>query len=502
MACAMFESESWHNRLSVECLGRRLRSVPLFLLLIPYALGILLADSVVIPDWTLFVLYIVAVAIVEFLSHRRVLYVLAVGSVMLGFGYMITTLMRPSCNIPDGEYIDAIVRVDDIPVERQGYRQSFGTIEAWRGAEGGEVCNYDVVLWIRHDSINEGDRVQLRTKFHRRMSRYEDYDRLLRNRGYVGGVSLSDRSVVAVEEDVRHTLQTRAIRKLERYMSDSLSHSTAEAMVVGSRRLEPRHLRDAYSRTGLSHLMALSGLHLCIVFMVVTLLLSPVIFVRHGHRLHNVLVVVVLWVYVVMAGASASLVRAALMFSFLQLAQASSRRYNSLNSLSAALFAMLIYRPNYLYDISFQLSVMAVMGIVVWGVPLIRRVAHGGFVTRSLLTTLIIGATATLWTMPIVSHTFGNIPYLGVIITPVAMLTAYVVVGCGIFALILPHPLSMPFGWVMEHAAWVQNSFVERVASERWVTINYSLSEGGVATIYAIFLLITLVVWSICEKKW
>jgi competence protein ComEC len=236
--------------------------------------------------------------------------------------------------------------------------------------------------------------------------------------------------------------------------------------------------------------------------MVVTLLLSPVIFVRHGHRLHNVLVVVVLWVYVVMAGASASLVRAALMFSFLQLAQASSRRYNSLNSLSAALFAMLIYRPNYLYDISFQLSVMAVMGIVVWGVPLIRRVAHGGFVMRSLLTTLIIGATATLWTMPIVSHTFGNIPYLGVIITPVAMLTAYVVVGCGIFALILPHPLSMPFGWVMEHAAWVQNSFVERVASERWVTINYSLSEGGVATIYAIFLLITLVIWSICEKKW
>jgi len=202
-----------------------------------------------------------------------------------------------------------------------------------------------------------------------------------------------------------------------------------------------------------------------------------------------------------MCGASASLVLAALMFSFVQIALVSSRRYNSLNALAVALFTMLIFRPGYLYDISFQLSAMAVMGILVWGVPLIRRVAQQSSILRPLLTTLIIGATATLWTMPIVSSSFGTIPYIGVVVTPIAMITSYVIICSGIFTLILPHPLSLPFGWCMERAAYLQNSFVEWIAQWSWIAIDYRLSMAGVATIYAIFLLITIVVWSMSEKK-
>lgn len=497
----MFESESWHNPLSLECLGRRLRSVPLFLLLVPYALGILLADSVVLAEWVLFVGYVVSVVAIEFLDKYRPVVVMAVAFVVLGFGYMMTNLMRPTCDIPDGGYVEAVVTIDQIPVERNGYRLSYGKVEAWVSDSVLVASDYDVVLWIRHDSVREGDRVQVHTKFNSRMSRFEPYDRLLRNRGYVGGMSINNRGVVAIEHHDQMSLQNRAIRKLERYMRDSMSHSTAEAMVVGSRRLEPKTLREAYSRTGLSHLMALSGLHLGIVVIVIQMLLSPMVLIHHGNRIRNIMVIIVLWLYVATSGASPSLVRAALMFSFLQLAMASSKRYNSLNSLSAALFVMLIYRPNYLYDISFQLSALAVIGIIVWGVPLMRRVAHYNTLVKMLLTTLIIGMVATLWTMPIVSHTFGNIPYLGVVVTPVAMLTAYAVVCCGIFALILPHPISLPFGWLMEQAARVQNGFVEWVAQWEWVTLNYQLSGVGAAIIYALFVLITSVLWSKCEKK-
>ncbi|MBR4951548.1 MAG: ComEC/Rec2 family competence protein [Alistipes sp.] len=474
--------------------------MPLFLLLIPYVLGILLADMVVVPDWALVVAFLLAVFIVE-RGKNRVLSMVAVAVAVLGFGYMTTTLLRPTCNIVDGGYVTARVRVKDIPTERDGYRLSHGVIEAWQSDSLSESSNYAVVLWIRNDSIREGDIVELRTKFHSRMSRHEAYDRLLRNRGFVGGVGINTDNVISVERSGRQTLQSRAIRKLERSMRDSMSHATVEAMVVGSRRLESGALRESYSRTGLSHLMALSGLHLGIVVMVLTLLLTPIILIRHGHRWHNVAVIVVLWIYVAMSGGSASLVRSALMFSVMHLAMLSSMRYNSLNALATALFAMLIYRPSYIYDVSFQLSAMAVIGIVVWGVPLMRLVAHRGFILRSLLTTLIIGITATMWTMPIVSHTFANIPYMGVVVTPVAMLTAYAIVCCGIFVLLLPGVLAMPFGWVMEHAAWVQNSFVEWVAQWEWVVVSYQLSGVGVAIIYALFAIITLGVWSLCEKN-
>ena len=497
----MLESENLHNLFLIKSLGRRLRSVPLFLLLVPYVFGILVADTVVVPDWVLVVAFVVAVLVVELWGGSRLLSAMAVSLAVLGFGYMTTTLLRPECNIADGEYITARLRVRDIPSERDGYRLSHGVIEAWRGDSVAETPNYAVVLWIRNDSIREGDVVELRTRFRSRMSRHEAYDKLLRNRGFVGGVGINNGDVISVERSGRLTLQSRAIRKLERSMIDSVSHSTVEAMVVGSRRLESSALSEAYSRTGLSHPMALSGLHLGIVVMVLTVLLTPIILLRHGHRWHNVAVVVVLWIYVIMSGASASLVRSALMFSVMHLAMMSSMRYNSLNALATALFAMLIYRPTYIYDISFQLSAVAVIGIVVWGVPLMRMVAQRGFILRSLITTLIIGITATMWTMPIVSHTFANIPYMGVVVTPVAMLTAYAIVCCGIFVLLLPHPLSIPFGWVMEHAAWVQNRFVDWVAQCDWVAVNYQLSGVGVAIIYALFAIITLLVWSLCEKN-
>lgn len=496
----MLELGSWHKGLSLESLGRRLRSMPLFLLLIPYILGILTADHILLSDWVLIFGY-VAVAVVVICFRYRPLQIFALAVAMLCFGYTSTTLLRPTCDIADGEYIDARVRVEDIPTERDGYRLSHGIIEAWGSDSVAKGSNHAVVLWIRNDTIREGDIVELHAKFRRRLSRHEAYDRLLRNRGFVGGLGIDDRTIVGVEHGDRQTLQSRAIRKLERYMHDSVTHSTVEAMVVGSRRLETQALREAYSRTGLSHLMALSGLHLGIVVMVLTLLLMPIILFRHGHRLHSLVVVAVLWVYVVMSGASASIVRAALMFSVMYLAHASSMRYNSLNSLAVALFAMLVYRPSYIYDVSFQLSAVAVVGIIVWGVPMMRRVAQQRPIVRMLLTTLIIGVTATLWTMPIVSHTFESVPYMGVMITPIAMITAYVIVCCGIFALLLPHPLAMPFAWCMAKAAWLQNSFVEWCAEWEWIGLSYQLPTWGVAIIYTLFAIITLCGWSLCEKK-
>ena len=229
----MLESESWHRGFSLEKLGRRLQSVPLFLLLLPYVLGILLADAVIVPDWVLVVVFVAAVFIVELWGRIRLLSMMAVSVAVLGFGYMTTTLLRPTCDIADGEYVNARVRVDDIPTERDGYRLSHGVIESLQRDSVSEITNYAVLLWIRNDSIREGDVVELHTRFRSRLSRHEAYDRLLRNRGFVGGVGVDDKSIISIEHSIKQRLQNRAIRKLERYMSDSVTHSTVEAMEIG-----------------------------------------------------------------------------------------------------------------------------------------------------------------------------------------------------------------------------------------------------------------------------
>ena len=107
----------------------------------------------------------------------------------------------------------------------------------------------------------------------------------------------------------------------------------------------PRHDggRPAYSRSGLSHLLAVSGLHTGIVFALVNLLLWWLPLLRRGHLLRNLLAAACIWIYVAAAGFPPSAVRTAVMFTMLQSALASASEYNGLNALAAAAFGMLLW---------------------------------------------------------------------------------------------------------------------------------------------------------------
>ena len=189
------------------------------------------------------------------------------------------------------------------------------------------------------------------------------------------------------------------------------------------------------------------------------------------------------------------------MFTVVQLAYFSSARYASLNALMATIFLMLVYRPDYLYDLSFQLSVAAVVGIVVWAVPIVRSLRCKGAVARVVVSSYLVGVSATLWTMPIISHYFDNLPLIGVIVTPLLLPLSYIIIGFGVVALALPSVISTPFIAVAEWAAWAQNWVVELASKPWWAGIEYRLDEGAVAVIYALYAIITLVMWSTERKK-
>lgn len=488
-----------HSRFSLERLGRRLEALPALLMLIPMIVGILLHEYTVL-HWGLTVVLLVVALVASIVLRYRAYAPLFVAVALVAFGYVVTELRSIKSAIPYDTDLELMVEVESIPVEREGYRTSEGTITAWRDDAAWCEADSRVMLWLHSDSVGEGDRLRLNGSVRERISRFEPYDKLLHRRGFVGGVGVDSSLVVATERGDL-SLHSRAVRHLDQYLRDTASYATAEAMVVGSRRMITPELRKAYSSTGLSHLMAVSGLHLGIVLLVVGWLLRPIVVVHRGVVVYRVLIIVALWVFAVMSGSSPSVLRAALMFSVLQLADLISRNSWSLNTLAAIVVAMLIYRPDYLYDISFQLSVVAVAGIVTWGVPIIRRVGERRGPMSWLWSTIIISVVATLWSMPLVSHTFGTVPIVGVIVAPVVMLTAYLIIGFGVVALLLPGPLAEPFAWCMERGAWLQNCVVERASWWPWASLEYQMSGAEVATIYALFAAITLCGWMYREKK-
>ena len=495
----MSVSDHWHSELSVDKLRHRLRAVPMLVIVIPFIAGIVVAQSFVMPLWCAIVAGVVALCGAVLALPRSVSYGF-VGLALMLMGYLAVEVgARPSA-IPYDDMVEMRVSVVSPIAEREGYSVAEGRVEAWM-----DECWHDtrerVQLWLRTDTVNYGDRVHVIGRLKERISKYESYNTLMHRRGYVGGVALSNFNILGIERNAAGGIRRHAIEKLDRYASDSTAHSVVEAMVTGTRHTMIPELRDAYSRTGLAHLMAVSGLHLGIVLLVVNALLRPLCFIHRGHILCNILAIVAVWLFAILSGASPSVVRAALMLSVLQLSNILSPRYDSMNSLAFTVFVMLMCRPDYLYDISFQLSVLAVVGIVAWGLPIIRSIRVRSVVVRAFVTTVIIGVVATLWTLPVVSHTFGNIPIVGVVATPIVLLFAYVVVAAGIFVLILPHPLSLPFGYLAEWAATLQNMIVESLSMLPFASVEYRISTTSITIYYVVFIVITTFVWSINRKK-
>lgn len=256
-------------------------------------------------------------------------------------------------------------------------------------------------------------------------------------------------------------------------------------------------LRTAYSRSGLSHLLAVSGLHTGIVFALVNLALWWLPLFRRGHLLKNLLAAVAVWLFVAAAGFPPSAVRAAAMCTVLQAALASASEYVGLNALAAAGFGMLVWNPSWLGDISFQLSFVAVAAILAWGVPLCRRCRTRWKGVNVVVDAYLIGFVATVATAPLVSHTFGVVPLAGLAVNPLAIALAGVVVFGGALWMLAPVGFLAPaFGFVTGSAAEGISALARLTASLPGGAADYTLGGWPTAAVYAVFALATLAAWS------
>lgn len=408
-----------------------------------------------------------------------------------------------------GEY-EIIVR--ERLSEREGKTASGTTIRALRNSETGEWLPAAGNLVVRCDSstvLNPGDRAVVRGKIYPFTARHGGYGRLMTRRGYVGTLYLNRSSLLLHdtlhrEFSPRHLslfLHERAVVRLDRLALAPDEQALCNAMTAGDRRSLSPALRAAYSRSGTSHLLAVSGLHVGIVFLLANLLLWWLPLFRHGHILRNIAVILLIWLYAATTGFPPSVVRAALMFSVLQFALASSSEYVGMNTLAGVAFVMLLFHPDYLFDISFQLSFIAVAGIIAWGLPLCRLLRTRRKSIDMLTATLAIGFSASAATAPLISHTFGQISVVGLALNPVVILLSYVVVGSCTLWLVIPGTALAPlFSVVAGFAARAQNELIRAAAALPAAALDIRLTTTQCWIVYGLFIFATLLLWS-AERK-
>ena len=198
---------------------------------------------------------------------------------------------------------------------------------------------------------------------------------------------------------------------LQRYRQSGIEDeefAVVAAMTLGDKSAMTQELRDVYAVSGASHVLALSGLHLGIIYM----LLSMLVMGRRFRFVAQALVVLGIWSFALLVGLPASVVRAAVMISVYALLSLLGRNRMSVNALALAAIFILLVSPDSLFDVGFQLSFAAMLAILTVQ-PLLERLVRREWlfdhpVVRWLWGLTTVSLAAQVGTAPLVAYYFGR----------------------------------------------------------------------------------------------
>lgn len=245
---------------------------------------------------------------------------------------------------------------------------------------------------------------------------------------------------------------------LDRYFQEDDIKTVGEAMVIGSKTRIDAEMKQAYANTGTMHILAVSGLHVGILYAVIVFLLRPVTWLhknKHGRIVLCLLLLVIIWWYACLAGLSASVNRSAVMFSFLSLGKLWERESNTFNVLFASMLVLLVADPYCITQAGFQLSYLAVGGILFFQPFFMRAYRPKWRITKYVYELLTVSIAAQFATLPVTLFYFHQFPNYFLLSNLLAIPISFVVLiaGLALFAFgnvtAIAPLIAKFFGWSM-----------------------------------------------------
>lgn len=220
-------------------------------------------------------------------------------------------------------------------------------------------------------------------------------------------------------------LRAKLINVLQKHLLDPDIFAVGSALILGYKYELSDDLRNAYAGTGAIHVLAVSGLHVGLIYIIITFLLKWVKFPQLYWRILKMMVTLGgVWTFALLTGASASVLRAATMFSFLIIGRTFQRHINIYNTLAISAFLLLYINPYLIKNVGFQLSYMAVLGIIYFQPKICRLWTIENKVGNYLWQLLGVSIAAQIATLPLSLFYFHQFPTYfwlsGLIVVPAA----------------------------------------------------------------------------------
>ncbi|MBE6287085.1 MAG: ComEC family competence protein [Mediterranea massiliensis] len=288
------------------------------------------------------------------------------------------------------------------------------------------ISDKDFLLYFPKDSlsytIKRGDKLIVYTQLTSPQNNgnpYEfDYARYLYRKGIVGSAYVPTGCWVKIGNCNTQSWRQKADdcrqKIIDLYTQIGLKDDALAVLValtLGDKTLIDEELRETYSVAGVSHVLALSGLHIGLLTWLLLLFWKPIVYRLPVLRPFSLLLTIfLLSIYAFFTGLSPSVVRSVLMFSLLALAGIYSPQKLSLNLLAATAFLMLIIHPVWLFDVGFQLSFMAVVGIIFFYARFSSFWKPTSVFLQYLWSGICVTLSAQIMTAPLVVYYFSSFP--------------------------------------------------------------------------------------------
>ena len=277
----------------------------------------------------------------------------------------------------------------------------------------------------------------------------------------------------------------------------------ASALILGERSLILPDTKAAFATAGAVHILAVSGLHVGIIYLFVIGLFTKILPKRRWRLVNLILTIILLWIYAGITGFSPSVLRAATMFSFIAVGKHCGVRSNVYNMLAASAFVLVVLNPQIISEVGFQLSYLAVLGISIFFKPIYRIFIFKYWITDKIWSLIVVSFAAQLATFPLSIYYFSQFPNLflitNLVVIPAAMLALY----AGLLFVILN---LVPFfgaivGMILNWTLICLNDFIDWV-SKLSIALSDNLHFGVGVVILVYFLIYSLVKFYQDPRKW
>ncbi|RZN82470.1 MAG: ComEC family competence protein [Winogradskyella sp.] len=325
-----------------------------------------------------------------------------------------------------------------------------------------------------------------------------DYNHYLKQRNVNHQIYIKQDELISLENKsisiagYAHAFRNKVNFKLKKngFKPDALA--IINALLLGQRQDISPEIYNNYVNAGTIHILAVSGLHVGIIFLILTHILKPLHRIKHGkHHIKPMLIVLLLWCFAFVAGLSPSVTRAVTMFSIIAIAQHLKRPTNIYNTLTISAFLMLLFKPINLFDVGFQMSYLAVLAIVSIQPILYNLWKAPNLVSNKLWKILTVTVAAQIGVAPIGLFYFHQFPGLFFVSNLVIIPALGLILGLGILVIILallnilPSVLVTVFSFIIDNL----NAFIAWVAQfENFLLRDISFSIYHVFTSYLIII--------------